>query len=132
MLYFCSKCENFKVIGSVPHQSTSRFESHGEFCVGNMFPTIANFTTLNARKISIVASFFMCHTVPPLSYMAGRKKKIILFFFLWSNRSSVLRKMDPGLGSEVENKECDHSFSVIIFKAKTVSGQARACVFFSC
>lgn len=53
------------------------------------------------------------------------------FFPLWTNRSSLLRKMDPGLGSEVENKQHDGNFSVIVLEAKTVSGQARACVFIS-
>lgn len=82
MWYFFSKCEIFKVIASVPHQSTSGFESHREFCVENMFPANTNFTSLNARKISIVAIFLMCCTVPRLSYMTGREKNTIFFFLV--------------------------------------------------
>lgn len=112
----------FSVIGSVPHQSTSRFESHRRFCVGNIFPTNANFPSPNARKISIVASFFMCCTVPPLRYAyINKNNNNNYYYFLWINRSSLLRKMDPGLGSEFENKQHDGNFSVIVLETKTVS-----------
>lgn len=121
VIFFAASVK-FSVIGSVPHQSTSRFESHRRFCVGNIFPTNANFPSPNARKISIVASFFMCCTVPPLRYAyINKNNNNNYYYFLWSNRSSLLRKMDPGLGSEFENKQHDGNFSVIVLETKTVS-----------
>jgi len=49
----------------------------------------------------------------------------VFFVFSWRNRSSLLRKRDPGLGSEVENEQCDSNFAVLVLEARTVSGVDR-------